>query len=128
MEGGSIMDPPYGEKSMPVEAPVFHPVNERALIFRGQEIATANLKDGKGYVSIRSLCTAFGLDQRAQRKRLIRQQNFFEAYTATIVMSTPGGPQPTLCIMSLAVAMFLTGVELERVQDPQAREVLQAFM
>ena len=80
---------------MPVEAPVFRPVRERTLLFRDKEIATADLKDGKGYVSIRSLCAAFGLDQRAQRKRLMRQQNFFEPYTATILMTTPGGPQPT---------------------------------
>jgi hypothetical protein len=113
---------------MTVEAPVFRPVRERALVFRGKEIATADLKDGKGYVSIRSLCAAFGLDQRAQRKRLMRQQNFFETYTATILMITPGGPQPTMCLMSVAVPMFLSGVELERVQDPEAREVLQAFM
>ncbi|RPJ44188.1 MAG: hypothetical protein EHM21_10490 [Chloroflexi bacterium] len=113
---------------MPVEPPVFHPVRERVLVFRGKEIATADLKDGKGYVSIRSLCGAFGLDARAQRKRLMRQQNYFETYTATIHMTTPGGPQDTMCLMSVAVPMFLSGVELERVQDPEAREVLQAFM
>ncbi len=113
---------------MPLQAPPFRPVRERTIQFRGKEIATADLRDGKGYVSIRSLCAAFGLDQRAQRKRLMRQQNFFEQYTAMILMSTPGGPQPTMCLMAFTVPMFLTGVELERVQDAEAREVLQAFM
>ncbi len=113
---------------MPVDEPYFRPVRERTIQFRGKEIATADLRDGKGYVSVRSLCAAFGLDQRAQRKRLMRQQSYFEPYTATILMTTPGGPQPSLCVMSMAVPMFLTGVELERVQDPDAHELLLAFM
>jgi hypothetical protein len=113
---------------MPVESPVFRPERERSLRFRDKEIATADLKDGKGYVSVRSLCQAFGLDQRAQRKRLMRQQNYFEPYTATVLMTTPGGPQPALCLMSNAVPLFLTGVEIERVQDGEARELLRVFL
>ena len=81
---------------MPEESPVFRPERERKLLFRGREIATADLKDGRGYVSVRSLCEAFGLDQRAQRKRLLRQQGYFEPYTASIYITTPGGPQPSL--------------------------------
>jgi hypothetical protein len=113
---------------MPVEAPVFRPQRERVMILRGKEIATADLKDGKGYVSVRSLCNAFGLDPRAQRKRLMRQQNYYANFTAMIVMTTPGGPQETLCLMSQAVPMFLAGVELERIQNPEAHEVMSVLM
>ncbi len=112
----------------PFEAPVFKPRSERSLEFRGKRIATADLADGKGYVSLRSLCDAFGLDSRAQRKRLVRQQSYFAPYTATILMNTPGGAQPTLCLMSSAVPLFLTGVELERVQDEDTRDLLTAFL
>ncbi len=58
------------------EPPVFTPERQRTLTFRGKEITTADLKDGKGYVSIRSLCEAFGLSPRAQRNRLMRQQSY----------------------------------------------------
>jgi hypothetical protein len=111
-----------------LEAHVFRPERERSLVFRGKPIATADLKDGKGYVSIRSLCEAFGLDTRAQRKRLERQQGYFAAYTATILITTPGGAQPALCLMASAVPLFLTGVELERLQDAEARALLTAFL
>lgn len=107
---------------------VFRPERERKLLFRGKEIATADLKDGNGYVSVRSLCEAFGIDGRAQRKRLMRQQGYFEAFTATILTTTAGGPQPTLCLMASAVPLFLTGVELERVEDSGARQLLKAFL
>jgi hypothetical protein len=112
----------------PIEAPVFKPKSERTLPFRGKLIATADLADGKGYVSLRSLCDAFGLDPRAQRKRLARQQGYFAPYTATILLSTPGGAQPALCLMASAVPLFLTGVELERVLDAEARDLLTAFL
>jgi hypothetical protein len=110
------------------ELPAFRPERERKLTFQGQEIATADLKDGKGYVSLRSLCEAFGLDPRPQRKRLLRQQGYFAPYTASILITTPGGPQPTLCLMASAVPLFLTGVDLERLQEDQPRAVLKAFL
>jgi hypothetical protein len=113
---------------MSVEPLVFRPLNERKLNFRGREILTADLKDGNGYVSVRSLCEAFGLDQRAQRKRLIRQQGYFEPYTATILITTAGGPQPSLCLMASAVPLFMTGVELDRLQDEETRALIKSFL
>lgn len=106
----------------------FLPVRERTLAFRGQNLLTADLKDGQGYVALRSLCDAFGLDARAQRRRLQRQQGYFAPYTATILLTTAGGAQPTLCLMASAVPVFLTGVELERVASPETRDLLRAFL
>ena len=110
------------------EPAVFRPDRERTLIFRGKEILTADLRDGRGYVSVRSLCDAFGLDSRAQRRRLLRQQSYFAPYTASILITTAGGPQPTLCLMASAVPLFLTGVELERIQNEETRALLTAFL
>jgi hypothetical protein len=110
-----------------VVTPIFHPERQRKMTFRQQEISTADLKDGRGYISVKSLCEVFGLDPRAQRKRLIRQQGYFAYYTATILMATPGGPQATLCLESSAVPIFLAGVELDRLQDENSRELLRAF-
>jgi len=106
---------------------VFQPERQRKLIFRGKSIETADLKDGNGYVSVRSLCEAFGLDARAQRRRLLRNQGHFQTSIAMIQVETAGGPQPTLCLMARAVPIFLAGVDLSRIQNPEARQVLQAF-
>jgi len=113
---------------MNASSPVFRPERERKLLFRGREILTADLRDGKGYVSLSSLCEAFGLETHAQRKRLARQQSYFAPYTATILITTAGGPQPSLCLMATAVPLFLTGVELERVKNEEARQLLRAFL
>lgn len=108
--------------------PAFSPQRQRKILFRDKEIVTADLKDGKGYVSLRSLCDAFGLEPRSQRKRLARQQGYFQPYTASILLETAGGPQPSLCLMASVVPLFLSGVELERTQNPAARELLSAFL
>jgi len=113
---------------MTTPASPFHPESQSMLLFQGKEIITAELRDGQGYVSVNSLCDAFGLDRRGQRQRLMRQQNYFEPYTALIVLETLGGPQPTLCLTASAVPLFMTGVQLERVQDPDARDLLQTFL
>jgi hypothetical protein len=110
-----------------MEPPVFYPERQRSLAFRGKEIITADLRDGNGYVSVRSLSDAFGLDQRAQRKRLLRQTGFFAPYIAEIRLETPGGPQKTLCLNAQVVPIFLAGADLDRVQNPEARELLKAF-
>jgi hypothetical protein len=128
------------------EENMFVPVHERTLKFQEKEIITADLADGNGYVSVRSLCEAFGLDGRAQRRRLQRQQGYFEPYTATIQMQTAGGKQATLCLMASAVPLFLTGVaeqetyeenlekkveaelaELRRVHDEKVQQIRDAF-
>ncbi len=110
------------------ELPVFRPERQRKVDFRGKELVIADLRDGKGYATVRSLCDAFGLDPRAQRKRLMRQQSYFAPYTASILIETPGGPQPALCLEVTTLPVFLSGVELSRLQDEEARAVLAAFL
>jgi hypothetical protein len=110
------------------ELPVFRPQRQRVLSFRGKELVTADLRDGRGYISLRSLCDAFGLDPRPQRKRLARKQSYFGPYTATILLATPGGPQPSLCLEATVVPLFLGGVEVDRLQDEDARRYMQSFL
>ncbi len=109
------------------ELPVFRPQRQRVLQFRGKELVTADLRDGRGYISLRSLCEAFGLDPRPQRKRLARRQGYFAPYTATILLSTPGGPQPTLCLEATSITFFLAGVDIARIADEDARETMRIF-
>jgi len=44
------------------------------------------------------------------------------------MMDTPKGKRPTVYISAIALPLFLTGVEVERVQDPEARELVEAFL
>jgi len=48
---------------------VIEPISEGGIPFRGRELRTARLADKQGYVSLNSVCEAFGLHARAQRRR-----------------------------------------------------------
>jgi hypothetical protein len=106
---------------------VFEPLSEGAIQFRGTELRTATLADQQGYVSLNSVCDAFGLFARSQRRRLYRSSYWLQ-YAATIMMDTPKGKRPTVCISAIALPLFLTGVEVERVQNPESRQLIEAFL
>ncbi len=53
-----------------LEKQPLEPLEEGMLAFRGKEIGTATLADGFGYASLNGICDAFGLNRRAQRRRL----------------------------------------------------------
>lgn len=108
--------------------PAVEPEAESTLVFRDVEIATATLADGFGYASLNSICDAFGLNRRAQRRRLRATADYYDPYTATVLLTTPGGPQPTICLRSDAVPLFLAGIQVNRVEEAEARELLIAFL
>lgn len=108
------------------EARALTPASEGQLEFQGRTIQTATLPGGQGFVVLRSLCEAFGLNVSGQRQRL-RRSNVFGAYSALIRVITPGGAQPQLCLSAFAVPAFLMGVETARVSSEEARALLDAF-
>ena len=103
------------------------PVKEGEVPFRGKRLITATLVDQQGYVTINSICDAFGLDRKGQKQRLMRS-GYWMQYAVQIKMSTPKGPRATWCLAAIALPVFLTGVDIERVQNPEARELIEAFM
>ncbi len=121
------MDNNIEENDEEMTQAVIEPILEEVIPFRGRELRTATLADKQGYVSLNSVCEAFGLHARAQRRRLYRSSYWLQ-YAATLMMDTPKGKRPTVCISAIALPLFLTGVEVERVQDPEARELVEAFL
>jgi hypothetical protein len=103
------------------------PSKEGEVPFRGKRLVTATLVDQQGYVTLNSLCDAFGLDRKGQRQRMMRS-SYWMQHAAQVQMSTPKGPRATWCLAAIAVPVFLTGVDVERVQNPEARELIEAFL
>jgi hypothetical protein len=102
------------------------PETEGTINFQGREIRTATMKNGQGFVSLRSLCDAFGVNYRAQQRRVART-DLFKAHSAYLQLSTAGGQQAALCLYAYAVPAFLMGFETERLANEEAREVITAF-
>lgn len=102
------------------------PEKEGDLTFQGHSIHTATLPGGQGFVVLRSLCDAFGLNFSGQRQRLNRT-NVFRSYSTLIRVTTRTGLQPQLCLSAFAVPAFLMGVETGRVASEETRLLLDAF-
>lgn len=102
------------------------PDSEGEMKFQGKTIKTATMKNGQGFVSVRSLCDAFDIHFSAQSQR-IRKTQIFSEHSVFIRLSTPGGKQAQLCLSAFAVPAFLMGVETGRVASEEARALLEAF-
>lgn len=110
-----------GDARTPLE-----PVSESELSFRGHKIKTVTLQNGQGFVVLRSLCDAFGLNYSGQRQRAQRT-DIFQDHSALIYIATTGGRQAQPCLSAFAVPAFLLGVETARVASEEARALLDAF-
>ena len=102
------------------------PEREGEMTFQGHRIKTATMLNGQGFVVLRSLCDAFGLDYTAQRRRAQRTA-VFRDYSVLVYVTTPGGRQAQACLSAFAVPAFLMGVETSRVASDETRALLEAF-
>jgi len=103
------------------------PLREGEVPFRDRVLRTVTLVDQQGYVTLNSLCDAFGLDRKGQKQRMTRS-SYWMQYAVQIQVTTAKGLRPTWCLAAIAVPVFLTGVDVERVQHPDSREMIEAFL
>ena len=107
-------------------AQTVEPESESELTFQGKKIRTAKLRSGQGYVSVRSLCDAFGINFSGQRQRILRTSLFHE-YSMMIRVFDGRARRPQLCMSAFVVPAFLLGVETGRIANEAARAALDAF-
>lgn len=93
------------------------PVEQRQVEFYGDELTAVQLEDGTVYVSVRHMCDALGLAQRAQVLRIKRNEILADGYKGAIMMITPGGPQRAGMLRVDLIPLWLAGLELSRVND-----------
>jgi hypothetical protein len=103
------------------------PKSESVIEWQGKEFATVELEDPIPYISISSFCRAFGLDAASARKR-INRKSWYADCVRKVLVTTPGGPQASLCLRVDALPTFMLGVGLENISDEEDRALFRAFM
>ena len=117
---------------VPEDVLAVEPESESEIPFRGQKIKAATMKNKQGYVSVRSMCEAFGLNNAGQQQRILRTK-LFKDQMLMVKMSSPyaGGKgtrrQAQMCLSAFVVPAFLMGVETNMVSDPETKAMLDAF-
>lgn len=92
--------------------------------FYGTELNVIE-RDGEGYVAVRPVCFALGIDESSQRKRVLRHPVLAKG---TVIMTVPssGGTQQTFCIRLDLFAFWLATIQPTRVR-PELQEALVRY-
>lgn len=91
--------------------------------FHGDTIIAVETAEAT-YVAIKPICERLGLSDRAQRKRLAADPEFWGG--TVMVLPSAGGMQETYCIPVSRVAAWLFTVEVSRVK-PEIRDALMIY-
>lgn len=96
--------------------------------FHGDTVlATAPDPDtGEVLVPLKPICDRLSVDWNGQYQRLKRDEVLAEGM-CVIHIPSPGGDQPTVALPLGLVPGFLFGISSERVADPEARELVNAY-
>lgn len=123
------MDPssdPETDRENPAQTAI-QPKSESIIQWQGKEFATVELEDPIPFISVASFCQAFGLNTANQRKR-INRKSWYADCVRMVSVTTPGGPQASLCLRVDALPTFILGVGLENVPEQEDRALFKAFM
>ena len=102
------------------------PVEQKEVVFYGDELTAIRADDGQVYVSVRHMCRALGLNTQAQTRRIRRQVILADGYKGVAMMATPGGRQRTTVLRVDLVPLWLSGIETSRVRE-EIRPKLERF-
>lgn len=99
-------------------------MNIQSVTFYNQKIQVLN-HEGKPYVAMKSICENIGLDWRAQRQRILRNEVLANG---VVMITTPsnGGSQEVTCLPLGMLNGWLFGIEIRRCK-PEIRDVLRLY-
>ena len=106
-------------------------VEQREVTFYEDELIAVRSEDGQVYVAIRQMCSALGLDQRSQRRRIQNHTVLSDGYAGGVIMTPPGpggggGRQQAALLRVDLVPLWLSTIETTRVKE-QNRPKMERF-
>ncbi len=97
---------------------------QELLPFEGDTLAAAMGASGSIYVTVSSLCAAFGLNQRGQMIRIMRTPTLARG-VRRMPIATSGGLQRVNCLRLDKVPMWVAGMETVRIKEPLRPKIEQ---
>ena len=108
------------------------PIEEKTVLFYGDEIIAVKMRDGAIYVPVRRLCDNLGVDWSGQRQRINRDEVLSEAIRGVGITTTPqdaeqhGGRQEMACLPLDLIPGWLFGIQTSRVKK-EIRSKLERY-
>lgn len=114
-------------------------LDQRTVMFYGDELVAVRAADGHIYVAVRQMCDALGLDRASQVRRIKKHAVLNAGYKGDVKMTSPGGPQAVGVLRVDVVPLWLTGIRtsmvrpelqprLEHYQREAAKVLYEAFL
>lgn len=100
-------------------------IDQRVVPFMGDELIAAMTASETIYISLNGLCTALGINYRAQLLRSQRTPTLAKGLRR-IPLKTSGGVQRISCLRVDKVALWLAGIESGRIKE-QFRAKIEAY-
>ncbi len=114
-------DGPLDESTIPEESVA----RQEVIPFQGDDLAAAMTTAGEIYVTLASVCNAIGLSPRPQLRRILNSPPLAKGLRR-IPLKTAGGTQRVNCLRVDRVALWLAGVESNKVKA-QFRAKIEAY-
>jgi hypothetical protein len=105
-------------------------VEQKTIVFYGDELTTVKLEDGRTAVPAKQICDALGVNWDGQRQRITRDAVLSaESMTCTVITTAQGGAsqgRAMLCLPVKYVSGFLFGISTSRVK-PELQDALVRY-
>lgn len=92
------------------------PIQQKEIIFYGDELTAIKAPDGHIYVSVRHICDALGLNVQAQTRRINRQEVLQDGFMVA-KMATIKGERPATWLRVDLLPLWLTGISISMVKE-----------
>jgi hypothetical protein len=99
------------------------PVEQKMVLFYGDEVVAVRVESGEIYVPVRPLCEALGIDSSAQLRRIGRDPVLSQVSSGVVVMASPltnnpyANPQEMTCLPLDFLSGWLFGINANRVKE-----------
>ena len=100
-------------------------IEQRVVPFEGDDLAAAVTSTGEIYISVSGMCAALGLVARRQYARIQRTPSLAKGLRR-IPLKTKGGLQPVNCLRIDRIALWIAGIETERLK-PEFQGKIEAY-
>ncbi len=101
------------------------PIEQRTVLFYGDELTAVLMDDTHVYASIKNMCDALGLNPRGQSQRIDRH-TILSRGKGVCKIHTPGGEQSVVVLRADLVPLWLSGVRTSMVNE-DVRPKLEKF-
>jgi hypothetical protein len=100
-------------------------IEQRIVPFEGDDLTAALVETGDIYVSVPGMCAALSLNAQAQQRRMNRSQSLAKGLRRIPLKTPRRGTQMTYCLRIDRVALWLAGIETEKVKEEYRTKIEQ---